>query len=90
MLDGQPHGNGSIVYMANDKFGRANYTGLETKIFSRYYRIFFRGVAIWNNHGRGNHALEKRGKVSMLTIVTLSDDQSIGKETQSHTNNRFL
>ena len=28
MLDGQPHGNGSIVYMANDKFGRANYTGL--------------------------------------------------------------
>ena len=28
MLDGQPHGNGSIVYLANDKFGRANYTGL--------------------------------------------------------------
>ena len=29
MLDGQPHGNGSIVYMANDKFGRANYTGFQ-------------------------------------------------------------
>ena len=27
MIDGQPHGNGTIIYLANDKFGRANYTG---------------------------------------------------------------
>ena len=27
MVDGQPHGQGDIVYLANDKFGRANYTG---------------------------------------------------------------
>ena len=45
---------GQLHRSGNEKF---------LKIFSRYYRIFFRGVAIWNNHGRGNHALEKRGKV---------------------------
>ena len=27
MIDGQPHGEGTIIYLANDKFGRANYTG---------------------------------------------------------------
>ena len=27
MIDGQPHGNGTIIYLANDRFGRANYTG---------------------------------------------------------------
>ena len=27
MLDGQPHGVGTIIYLTNDKFGRANYTG---------------------------------------------------------------
>ena len=43
MLDGQPHGNGSIVYMANDKFGRANYTGLETIIYFRDITEYFSG-----------------------------------------------
>ena len=37
MLDGQPHGNGSIVYMANDKFGRANYTGIWHNIFGKIF-----------------------------------------------------
>ena len=37
MLDGQPHGNGSIVYMANDKFGRANYTGIRHNIFRKIF-----------------------------------------------------
>lgn len=27
MLDGQPHGLGTIIYLSNDKFGRENYTG---------------------------------------------------------------
>ena len=37
MLDGQPHGNGSIVYMANDKFGRANYTGIFNILEEEYF-----------------------------------------------------
>ena len=72
MLDGQPHGNGSIVYMANDKFGRANYTGfqplgpvLALLVLPPYLIliVYFRGVAVWDNHWRGYYALEKRGKV---------------------------
>ena len=78
MLDGQPHGNGSIVYMANDKFGRANYTGFQPlgpilailvisllcapPIYDAIF-FYFRGVAVWDNYWRGYYALEKRGKV---------------------------
>ena len=44
MLDGQPHGNGTIVYLANDKFGRSNYTGEW-----RFGMVTGRGIMHWKN-----------------------------------------
>ena len=44
MLDGQPHGVGTIIYLTNDKFGRANYTGEW-----RFGMITGEGLMIWKS-----------------------------------------
>ena len=65
MMDGQPHGMGTIIYLSNDKFGRENYTGGSSHWQYRQnlcLKFFLcRRVEVWDDHRGGRDGMEERG-----------------------------